>query len=140
MIRKFEHKDLEEIMKIWLDTNIQAHDFIPSDYWKNNFNSVKRMLPDAEIYVYEEKGNVKAFIGIDSGYIAGLFVSYDMQSNGIGKQLLDQAKQLYPNLSLSVYKKNQKAVHFYRREQFVVKQEQMDENTGEAEYLMTWNK
>lgn len=53
MIRKFENKDLEEIMKIWLDTNIQAYDFILENYRKNNFDSVKRMLPDAEIYVYE---------------------------------------------------------------------------------------
>lgn len=140
MIRKFENKDLEEIMKIWLDTNIQAHDFIPEDYWKNNFDSVKRMLPEAEIYVYEAVGKIKAFVGVDRGYIAGIFVSNEMQSNGIGKKLLDKAKKLYPNLSLSVYQKNQKAIHFYQREQFVVKQEQIDENTGEAEYFMTWNK
>lgn len=140
MIRRFEKKDLEEIMKIWLDTNIQAHDFIPADYWKNNFDSVKRMLPEAEIYVYEIEGNVRAFIGINSGYIAGIFVFSEMQSNGMGKQLLDKAKELYSNLRLSVYQKNQKAINFYRREQFVVKQEQIDENTGEAEYLMTWKK
>lgn len=140
MIRRFEKEDLEKIMKIWLDTNIQAHDFIPADYWKNNFDSVKRMLPEAEIYVCEAQGNIKAFIGIDSGYIAGIFVSSEMQSNGMGKQLLDKAKELYSNLSLSVYQKNQKAIQFYRREQFAVKQEQIDENTGEAEYLMTWKK
>lgn len=140
MIRRFEKEDLEIIMKIWLDTNIQAHDFIPADYWKKNFDSVKCMLPEAEIYVCEAEGNVKAFIGIDSGYIAGIFVSSEMQSNGMGKQLLDKAKELYSNLSLSVYQKNQKAIQFYRREQFVVKQEQIDEDTGEAEYLMTWKK
>lgn len=140
MIRRFEKEDLEKIMKIWLDTNIQAHDFIPVDYWKNNFDSVKCMLPEAEIYVCEAEGNIKAFIGIDSGYIAGIFVSIEMQSNGMGKQLLDKAKELYSNLSLSVYQKNQKAIQFYRREQFVVKLEQIDKNTGEAEYRMTWKK
>lgn len=127
-------------MKIWLDTNIQAHDFIPEDYWKDNFDSVKRMLPDAEIFVYETEDKIKAFVGIDNGYIAGIFVSNEVQSNGIGKKLLDKAKELYPKLSLSVYQKNQKAIHFYQREQFAVKQEQIDENTGEVEYLMIWNK
>lgn len=138
MIRKFENKDLEEIMKIWLNVNIQAHDFIPEDYWKDNFDSVKSMLPDAEIYVYESEGKIKAFAGIDNGYIAGIFVSNEMQSNGVGKQLLDKTKELYPNLSLTVYKKNRKAINFYKRERFIIKQEQIDENTGEVEYLMAW--
>lgn len=140
MIRKFENKDLERIMEIWLNTNIQAHSFIVKDYWENNFNFVKSILLDAEIYIYESEGKIKAFIGTDNGYIAGIFVSDEMQSKGIGKQLLDKIKELYSELSLTVYKKNEKAVGFYQREQFVIKQEQIDKNTGEVEYLMLWNK
>ena len=29
MIRRLENKDLEQTAKIWLDTNREAHDFIP---------------------------------------------------------------------------------------------------------------
>lgn len=140
MIRKFENKDLERIMGIWLNTNIQAHDFISKDYWENSFDLVKSMLPDAEIYIYESEDEVKAFMGTDNGYIAGIFVSDEMQSKGIGKQLLDKIKELYSELSLTVYKKNIKAVKFYQREQFLIKQEQIDKNTGEVEYLMVWSK
>lgn len=140
MIRKFENKDLETIMGIWLNTNIQTHDFIPKDYWKNNFNLVKGMLPDSEIYIYESEDKIKGFVGIDNGYIAGIFVSNEMQSKGIGKQLLDKIKEHYSKLSLTVYKKNIKAIKFYQREQFVTKQEQIDKNTGEVEYLMVWSK
>lgn len=32
MIRKFETKDLLEVMELWLSTNIRAHDFISRDY------------------------------------------------------------------------------------------------------------
>ncbi len=32
MIRKMEKKDLDRVSKIWLDTNIKAHDFIPAQY------------------------------------------------------------------------------------------------------------
>ncbi len=138
VIRKFQNSDLEEIMKIWLDTNVRAHGFIPEDYWKRNFDSVKGALPHAEVYVYETEGEIKAFVGIDSGYIAGIFVSDEVQSVGIGKRLLDKAKELYPKLSLSVYQKNERAVRFYQRERFVVQRELIDENTGEAEYLMVW--
>jgi len=79
-------------------------------------------------------------VGIDKGYIAGIFVSYEMQSKGIGKQLLEKAKEFYSELSLTVYQKNVKAVNFYKREQFMIKQEQIDKNTSEIEYLMVWSK
>lgn len=114
--------------------------FIPRDYWRGNFDIVKGTLPDAEVYVYELDEKIKAFVGIDKGYIAGIFVSDEMQSRGFGKQLLEQAKELYSKLSLAVYQKNVKAVNFYQREQFIIKQEQIDENTGEIEYLMVWSK
>ncbi|MDF2878564.1 MAG: acetyltransferase [Clostridia bacterium] len=76
---------------------------------------------------------------ISAGYIAGIFVSSDMQSKGMRKQLLEKVKALYSELSLAVYQKNIKAVKFYQREEFVIKQEQIDENTGEIEYLMVWH-
>jgi len=53
-----------------------------------NIDIVKGILPDAEIYVYELDDEIKAFVGIDNGYIAGIFVSDEMQSKGIGKQFL----------------------------------------------------
>lgn len=140
MIRKFETKDLLEVMELWLSANIQAHDFISRYYWVNNFDIVKSILPDAEIYVYELDQKIKAFVGIENGYLAGIFVSDGMQSKGIGKQLLEKAKEFYSELSLTVYQKNTKAVNFYLREQFIIKQEQNDENTGEMEYLMVWSK
>ena len=110
------------------------------DYWINNFDFVQGMLSDAELYVYETEGKIEALVGIEDGFIAGIFVSNEMQSHGVGKRLLDKAKELNSNFSLSIYKKNQKAICFYQRERFPVKQEKMDQNAGEAEYLMTWNK
>ncbi len=104
------------------------------------FDIVKGMLLNAEIYVYELDYKIKAFIGNDNGYIAGIFVSDEMQSKGIRKQLLEKAEEFYSELSLTVYQKNIKAVNFYQREQFIIKQEHIDENTGEIEYLMVWSK
>ena len=56
MIRKMEKKDLDRVSKIWLDTNIKAHDFIPAQYWEKNYEPVREMLPQAEVYVWEEDG------------------------------------------------------------------------------------
>ena len=77
---------------------------------------------------------------MDNGYIAGIFVSEQMRSTGIGKALLEKCKQIYEKLSLGVYEKNNRAVRFYLREGFVVETKQTDMNTGETEYFMTWKK
>lgn len=53
MIRKFRENDLPSIMQIWFDSNVEVHSFIPEKYWMDNFEMVKDILPQAEIYVYE---------------------------------------------------------------------------------------
>jgi len=68
MIRKFEKNDIEIIMQIWKNENIKAHKFISKEYWENNYNYVKEILPNAEIYVYIFKENIVGFIGINENY------------------------------------------------------------------------
>ena len=138
MIRKLALEDLEEVMSIWLQTNLETHDFIEANYWRDNFEVVKEVLPQAEVYVDEEDGKIRGFIGITQGYIAGIFVSGDYQAQGIGSQLLDKAKTLYPSLTLSVYAKNDRAVSFYLRKGFKIIKEQKDESTNEQEYVMQY--
>ncbi len=140
MIREFNNKDLDDVMKIWLDTNTNAHDFIPKSYWLDNYEEVRRMLPDAEIFIYETDETIQGFIGLMDDYIAGIFIDSECQSQGIGKALLDQAKKVHSNLSLQVYKNNEGAVRFYIREGFRAILEQIDENTDETELVMTWVK
>ena len=140
MIRKYVDGDIDAVMQIWLNTNIQAHGFISPDYWKNNFDVVKEMLPLAEIYVYEDDcaKQIDGFIGLDDNYIEGIFVKEEVQSKGIGKQLLDCAKEVKSTLRLSVYQKNEKAIKFYLREKFNIQSENADDNTGETEFIMAW--
>ena len=138
MIREFDDKDLERVMEIWLYTNIQTHGFIPKEYWENNYDMVKNVLPKSEVYVYEDEKAVQGFIGVENGYIEGLFVISYEQSKGIGKSLLEKCKSTYSELQLRVYANNTKAVNFYLREGFFVKKEEPDKNTEELEYLMLW--
>ena len=142
MIRAFREKDLFAIMQIWLDTNIKVHSFIPKDYWTDNFAMVENLLPQAEIYVYEDDDTkqIDAFIGLTDNYIEGIFVREASQSRGIGKQLLNYVKQIKLSMRLSVYQKNTRAITFYQREQFVICSENIDESTNEKEFNMTWSK
>jgi len=41
VIRKYQPQDLEHIMKIWLETNLAAHGFIPAEYWNEQYEAVK---------------------------------------------------------------------------------------------------
>lgn len=142
MIRRFIENDLAAVMKIWLDTNIKAHNFIPKEYWTNNYAQVKEMLPQAEIYVYEDDKihQIAGFVGLIDNYIAGIFVKEDAQSKGIGKQLLNYVKEIKSDMSLSVYQKNIRAIAFYQREQFIIQSEDIDNTTNEKELFMTWSK
>ena len=138
MIRKLQDADIDRVADIWLDANLKAHSFISPQYWKGNFETVKKMLPQAEVYVYENDREIWGFIGLNGAYIEGIFVSGEMQSRGIGKRLLDFVKTKKTELRLNVYQKNMRAIRFYQREGFKILREGMDEATGEKDYEMTW--
>ncbi len=140
MIRRFKISDIERVMQIWFDVNTHTHNFISESYWEDNFDSVKNILPQAEIYVYEADSDIQGFIGLKDNYIAGIFVDENMQSKGIGKQLLDFVKGIKNSLTLQVYTKNERAVKFYERENFKIHEEKTDENTKEHELLMLWKR
>ncbi|NCE64765.1 GNAT family N-acetyltransferase [Pseudoflavonifractor sp. 524-17] len=142
MIRAMKEQDLTAVMQIWYDTNVKAHCFIPEEYWAGHFPAVKDQLPQAEIYVFENDNSdeIDGFIGLTGSYIAGIFVKEAAQSRGIGAQLLNYAKQFKTGMELSVYQKNTQAVRFYQREQFMIQSEQIDDSTGEREFIMAWTK
>lgn len=140
MIRALRKADIDSVAEIWLDTNCKAHAFIPASYWEHNFASVKEMLPQAEVYVYETDQGIQGFLGLNGEYIEGIFVSEAAQSRGIGKCLLDCAKDGKPALRLNVYQKNMRAIRFYRREGFQIRRSGLDAATGEPDYEMLWRR
>lgn len=139
MIRTLRQNNIDTVMNIWLSANIQAHSFIPKEYWQKQFEQVKEMLPDSIVYVYQDDGSVQGFIGLTENYIEGIFVAESMRGKGIGTQLLNQVKQLCSLLSLQVYEKNQSALRFYFKEGFQIKKKQIDSDTGQMEFTMEWN-
>lgn len=140
MIRKLQKVDINKVADIWLKTRacLKAHFFISEQYWISNYELVKEMLPQAEVYVYENDKRIQGFVGVKDEYIEGIFVADEMQSQGIGKKLLDYIKDKKVKLQLSVYQKNVRAISFYQREEFIIRCGQLDKFTGEKEYVMNW--
>lgn len=140
MIRPMEKKDLDQVMDIWLEANLEAHDFIPERYWRGNLALAREALPQAEVYAdVGDHGAIRGFVGLSDTYIEGIFVKRECRSRGIGRNLLDHVKARKKALSLKVYQRNQRAVQFYLREGFWIQAEGSEEESGEREYQMVWS-
>ena len=140
MIREFKQTDIDNVMEIWITENIRAHDFIPKEYWKKNFEYVKKILPNAEIYVYVENEKIVGFIGLNDNYIEVIFIDSKYQYKGIGTALLNKAKKMKDELTLSAYKKNTKAIQFYLKNEFKIVEKNIDKENDKVEYIMLWKK
>lgn len=140
MIKQLDNFEIDELMEIWLKTNITAHSFIPEEYWINNYGLVKEeYIPASTTFIYKEDHMVKGFISVmGQSFIGALFVLEDYQGQGIGKKLLNHCKSLYDRLELAVYKENKPSCEFYKHCGFAVLKEQQNEDSGFMEYIMTW--
>ena len=47
-----------------LEVNIETHNFVLSDYWLSQYQSVQEQLLLADIYVYEQDKKIQGFVGI----------------------------------------------------------------------------
>jgi len=139
MIRYFEYSDMEQVLDIWLEASIKAHDFIDKDFWKSKVNDMRdKYLTSAETYVYVEEGIIRGFCSLSGETLAAIFVSPDFQGKGIGQQLISKVKSLRRYLNLTVYKYNHNSIDFYKKSGFKILKEQVDKHTGHAEILMEY--
>lgn len=140
MIRKFKLSDMDQVISIWLEASIEAHDFVGSDFWESRVKDMKEIyLPAAENYVYENEKTIMGFISLFNDTLSAIFVSPGFQGIGIGQQLMAKAKSVRKHLNLTVYKENQRGIKFYNQCGFKAEQEQIDEHTGHPEIVMAFS-
>ena len=72
MIRKLLNGDIDRVADIWLKTNLKAHYFISNQYWKSNYELVKEMMSQYEVYVFEADKMIQGFVGLNDKYIEGI--------------------------------------------------------------------
>ena len=136
MIRLAERQDLDRIMEIWLEGNLQAHDFVDPAYWTGCLQEVREAIAQADVWVWDENSRVEAFAGMVEHYLAGLFVSGAQRGKGIGGLLLEHIKEQRFPLTLHVYSRNAGAVQFYERHGFGTVSEYIDPETCQPEREM----
>ena len=138
MIRKMETKDLDRVMQIWLNGNVDAHNFLPKSYWLGHYSSVKKALLDAEVYVYEEDKKIQGFVGCWV-IILQEFLLIKTAARWNREKTLGPYQKDPSLLLIECIRQNSRAVHFYLREGLLVAAEGIDEDTAEADYTMSWN-
>ena len=139
MIRNYQSSDIEQVIQIWLEASIKAHHFIPEEFWQSQIDNMRNIyLPSSEVYVFELDSSVAGFYALYEDKLAAIFVSPDKQHRGIGKQLIDHAKQRRTTLTLNVYKENQASYQFYLSQGFKIETEQADPHTEHLEYVMCY--
>ena len=140
MIRTYHPQDLDPVLSIWLQGNLDAHPFVPADYWRRNYALTAQLLPQAEVYVAEVHGQVVGFIGLMEEVVAGVFVARVHRGAGVGSALLRKAQERRDRLRLSVYQQNPSALRLYQRHRFVITAEEIDPETGAWAYQVDWSR
>lgn len=132
MIRPYNETDLEKIMKIWREAEPIAHPFLKKDFVKHVDKLLReQFLPNSKTWVYEDKNQVLAFIGMMGNEIGGLFVKPNNQSKGIGTLLMNHVSQYHDTLEVEVFNRNIIGKPFYVKHGFKINKEYIHNETKE---------
>lgn len=89
-------------------------------------------------WIAEQGGKVAGFALRNDGNLAGLYVVRGARNHGIGKALLDLARDGQQRLEAWAYEANPAARRFYRREGFVEFDREIEESSGLMEIGHLW--
>lgn len=120
MIRPYEPRDRDDVIRVWLAATIPGQSFLPEQHWRAMESEVRDdLLPAADTWVVEEDGHLVAFVSLLGDLIGGLFTHPDHQGRGYGASLIGHASTLHDPLFVEVFAANTRALAFYRRRGFV---------------------
>ena len=76
------------------------------------------LIRETEVLVAQQDGIPCGFLALQGQQIPALYLAAAARGRGIGRELLDAAKDQSPNLSLWTFQANARARKFYMREGF----------------------
>ena len=141
MIRKYEAKDLEDLLDVWYSASQVAHPFLNEDFLEQERKNIAELhIPTAETWVYEIDNLVVGFIALIGNEVGAIFVKPDLHGKGIGRELMEHAKSIRTYLELDVFKDNKIGRNFYDKCGFLKVSEHLHEETGfmQLRLKLTW--
>jgi putative acetyltransferase len=142
IIRDYRPEDFDAVTILWriarekslpeLERSKGHYFYEDQDFFRNH------ILTENRVFVVESNSRPVAFMAIRDDFIDRLYVHPDHQNRGIGKALLDYARQLSPeHLWLYTLQINMDARAFYERNGFTAEKFGMSpapENEPDVEY------
>lgn len=137
MIRDYRDEDLEELLDAWHQASLVAHPFLDEAFLAAERQNIPDLyLPNAETWVYEHEGKVVGFIAMIGHEVGAIFIQPRLHSQGIGRALMDYARQRRDDLEVQVFAKNKIGRRFYSRYGFKEISQSTHEASGHEIILM----
>ncbi len=133
IIRKYNDKDIEEVLSSWENTQKIAHPFLPEDFQIQEKKNIRELyLPNADTWIIEVNNKVVGFIALIGNEIGGLFLQPIHHGKKLGKLMVDKAQELHGDLVVEVFEKNSVGRNFYSKYGFKLIEKKIHEQTGES--------
>ena len=131
VIRPYRDDDLGAVLGVWYRASLIAHSFLSEEFLAAERREIgERWLPMAETTVCEIDGSVVGFLSLIGNEVGAIFVDPDYQGRGIGRALMDGARDSRPFLELSVFEANSTGRGFYDAYGFEFGGRQVNQDTG----------
>lgn len=114
IIRKYQPADEAAVVAVWYRSGQKAYPYLPLVQALTQEKALQifrqAILPDNQLWVGEEDGQIRAYLALKDSYISRLYVDPAAQGRGWGKALLEHAKKLQPHgLELHTHVENYQA-------------------------------
>jgi putative acetyltransferase len=134
MLRPYRPDDLSELLDVWYRASLIAHSFLSDEFFDTERAQIAdQWIPIADTTVYESDGRVVGFVSLIGNEVGAIFVDPDQQGRGIGRALMDGARDARPYLELNVFEANSIGRRFYHTYGFVQVGSHIGEATGHRE-------
>jgi len=120
MICPAKKEDYPALIGIWESAVKATHHFLSDEDFAFYKSHIPIYFQHVSLYVYKnEKGIIKAFLGVTDDSIEMLFVDNESRGTGMGKILLDYAVNTLNARRVDVNEQNTRALKFYYHLGFV---------------------
>ncbi len=132
MIRKYRPEDSDTLVSVWKAASAVAHPFLEPTFLAQETENLRNIyLPNAETWVFEDKGVPVGFVSLVGDEIGGLFLDPSCHGKGFGRALVDYAVAEKGPVWLEVFEKNETGRRFYDRYGFIEVGRSRHEASGE---------
>lgn len=131
LIRPYEPADLGSVLSIWESASRVGHPFLSENFLDSERRNIPLVyLKNGDAWVAESNGIVVGFTILHGNEVGALFVNPSYHGLGVGFALLNKAKELHRELTVEVFKDNEKGNAFYARSNFVFVRDYFHEESG----------